>query len=77
MKIIPTGEGKARLTRNKRRGLRLIVMFVDPSYSGSFCSRCCIRGMWCIDACREYEKETGTTKYWFERDVMESDKRKV
>ena len=72
LKIIPTGEGKARITRNKRRGLRLKV-YVDPSYSSSFCAKCCIQGMWCIDACREYEKVTGTTKYWFEKDEDSKD----
>jgi hypothetical protein len=74
LKIISTGEGKARMTRNKRRGVRLKV-YVDPSYSSSFCfcAKCCIWDMWCVDACQEYEKVTGTTKYWFEIDEDSKD----
>ena len=72
LKLIPTQEGKAKLTRNKRGGLRLKVC-IDFSHTGSFCARCCLgrREMfddWCVDECKEFERVTGTRKFWFEKD---------
>ena len=72
MRIIPDGEGKAKLLRNKRGGLRL-KMCIDFSHTGSFCARCCLGngGMfndWCVDECKEFEQVTGTGKFWFEKD---------
>ena len=70
MRIIPNGEGKAKLLRNKRSGLKLKV-HIDLTYEGSFCNNCFINSLnidYCLELCREYERETGTRKYWFERD---------
>jgi hypothetical protein len=71
IRIIPNGEGKAKLTRNKRGGLRLKVC-IDPSHIGSFCARCCLgKGEMfddsCVDGCKEFERVTGTRRFWFER----------
>lgn len=69
LKLIPIQEGRAKLTRNKRGGLRLKVC-IDFSYTGSFCARCCLEMFdnWCVDACKEFERVTGTRKLWFEKD---------
>lgn len=72
MRIIPDGEGKAKLLRNKRGRLRLKVC-IDFSHTGSFCARCCLgkSGMfndWCVYECKEFERVTGTGKFWFEKD---------
>ena len=72
LKIIPDGEGKAKLTRNKRGGLRLKVC-IDFSHTSSFCAMCYLgKGEmfddWCVDECKEFERVTGTRKFWFERD---------
>ena len=73
MKIIPNGEGGAILRRNKRGGIRLRV-HIDPSYPGPFCPRCfCLKHFGgdteeCLYECKEFERETGTRKFWFEKD---------
>lgn len=73
LRIIPDGEGKAKLIRNKRRGVRLKVV-VDLSHTGSYCENCWLNDNFAIEdncmdtVCRDFEKVTGTKKFWFERD---------
>ena len=73
LRIIPNGEGKAKLTRNKRGGVRLKI-HVDISWSGSYCEECWMNGknMMCLDMCREFERVTGTRRFWFERGEVEN-----
>lgn len=74
LRLIPTGEGKAKLLRNKRGGVRLKA-HIDFCYTGPYCGRCWLNEKvsdMCLDFCREFERETGTRKFWFEKD--ESDK---
>ena len=68
---MPDGERKAKLTRNKRGGLRLKVC-IEFSYT-TCCARCYLGrsemfNNWCVDECKEFEWVTGTPQFWFERD---------
>jgi len=73
IKIIPNGEGKAKLIRNKRSGLKLKV-HIDLAHEGSYCNNCFIGSLnidfpaYCLELCRDFEQVTGTRRFWFERD---------
>jgi hypothetical protein len=74
IEIKSRGEGKAELIRNKRRGLRLKVCFSFSSSGRGYCERCYfirrkeIFDELCLSLCYDFERVTGTRKFWFERD---------
>jgi hypothetical protein len=71
LELMPTGEGRAKIVRNKRGGVRLKVV-IDSSLDGSYCRRCWINinkgDEDCVYMCKNFELVTGTRKFWFERD---------
>jgi len=67
MKIKSRGKEKAELIRNKRRGIKLRVR-INPSHTDSFCKYCSLNFEGCLYLCQEFERVTGTRKFWFERD---------
>lgn len=67
IEIKSRGEGKAELIRNKRRGLKLKVQ-INLSHTGSYCECCALNSGDCLYLCQEFERVTGTRKFWFERD---------
>ena len=67
IEIKSRGEGKAEFIRNKRRGLKLKVR-INLSHTGSYCECCSLHFGGCLDLCRDFERVTGTRKFWFERD---------
>jgi hypothetical protein len=74
LRIIPVGKNRAKLLRNKRGGVRLKVC-IRPDRAGLFCNKCWLNDKFgdyydcgVNEVCREFERVTGTRKFWFERD---------
>ena len=67
IEIKSSGERKAELIRNKRRGLKLKVR-IDPSHTEIYCECCSLNFEGCLYLCKDFERVTGTRHFWFERD---------
>lgn len=68
LRLIPIGEGKAKLVRNKRGGVRLKLVYSSNAFT---CCHLCWIGnnvnelVSCIKMCSTI---TGSENIWFERD---------
>ena len=73
LELIDSERGLVKVKRNKRGGVRLKVV-IDFSLDGSYCEKCWVNknmeGEDCLYMCKEFERVTGTRKFWFEKDEI-------